>query len=95
MIVTTYTCDKCKHSQEDSNKPRQLWEIGILLREKKEGSYSQYSQAPKATHLWCRSCVQKLGLLPQEKTTPPTPTPTPTFEEMIREIIQEELEASQ
>ncbi|KKK72913.1 hypothetical protein LCGC14_2899100, partial [marine sediment metagenome] len=22
MIVTTYTCDKCKHSQEDSNKPR-------------------------------------------------------------------------
>ena len=94
-IVTTYTCDKCGHAQDDIEKPKQLWEIGILVREKKSKNVFQYSQAPKSTNLWCRSCVQKLGLLPQEKTTPPTPTPTPTFEDMIREIIQEEIEAGQ
>ena len=94
-IVTTYTCDKCNHSQESMEKPKQLWEIGILVREKSRIALSQYSLSPKMSKLWCRSCVQSLGLLPQEKTTPPTPTPTPTFEDMIREIIQEEIEDSQ
>ena len=29
-IVTTYTCDKCFHSQDN---PEQMWDIGIAVRE--------------------------------------------------------------
>jgi len=93
MIVTTYTCDKCSHAQE---KSEQMWDIGILVREPNSTKYtSSYSQNPKSMQLWCRACVVKLGLLPSKKDDPPKPDPIPTFEEMIREIIQEEIEGSQ
>ncbi len=92
MIVTTYTCDKCGHEQ---NHDVQMWDIGITVREKPSKNYSQYANSPKESALWCRKCTQSLGLLPQKKTDPPTPKPTPTFEDMIREIIQEEMDSSQ
>lgn len=92
-IVTTYTCDKCNHSQVDPKEPRQMWVIGITIKERTLGySPSFSSSTPRKSADWCRKCVQSLGLLPQEKTKSPTPAPTPTFEDMIRELIQEEME---
>jgi len=92
VIVTTYTCDKCRHSQEGSE---QMWDIGITVIHRPQPTRYSYSREPVEKALWCRKCVESLGLLPAEKTDPPTSTPTPTFEDMIREIIQEEIEASQ
>ena len=89
MIVTTYTCDKCGHSQETR---KQMWELGITSH--CIDGPSRYN-TPKEKALWCRKCTQSLGLLPQEKTDPPTPEPVLTLEDIVREIIHEEVEASQ
>ncbi len=89
-IVTTYTCDKCNHEQDNSEEPRQLWDLGIRLKEKRS-HYTQFLESNKETVLWCRSCVVKLGLLPATADDPPVPHKKPTFEEVLREIIQDEL----
>lgn len=86
MIVTTYTCDKCGHEQEE---PEQMWEIGIVAREQTI-KHSNYINTPRECALWCHSCVVKFGLLPRPKDTS-KPNPIPTFEDIIREIIQEEI----
>ena len=94
MIVTTYTCDKCSHSQTERDKPRQLWDIGIILDTTPRPPYSHRSPLHKAQ--WCRECLIGLGIMVPSKTdktkAPPSP---PTIEEMIREIIQEEIGNSQ
>lgn len=95
MIVTTYTCDKCKHSQEHPQSPKQLWDIGIGIET--AGCSSYYSTSPKLAHkqMWCRSCVIKAGLFPPSRTDEEkTPTPPPTLEDMIREIAREEINDS-
>ena len=92
MIVTTYTCDKCSHSQETYE---QMWDIGIMVNHRANPtSYGRFNATAKQA-LWCRKCIIELGLLPAKKGDEPTPEPTPTFEDMIREIIQEEIESSQ
>lgn len=91
-IVTTYTCDKCGNMQEDD--PLGMWQLEIKVGERTKSNYTSRMQ-PVKVGLWCRSCVVKIGLLPPTKDDPPAPTPPPTFEDMIREIIQEEIEASQ
>ncbi len=86
MIVTTYTCDKCGHSQTTK---KQMWTLTINLG---------IDKCPYLYHsaLWCRNCVVGvLGDLPQaSKTDTPPPPEPPTFEEKIREIVQEEINTS-
>lgn len=95
MIVTTYTCDKCKHSQSDKEKPMQLWEIGIGISPMEKNRYA-YSRELSHKKLWCRDCVVKAGILPPNKDEKEKASEPPiTLEDIIREIIQEELEASQ
>lgn len=91
-IVTTYTCDKCGHHQ---TKNDQMWGIGVVLQHGMEVSNSRYSTSliPQAKGLWCRKCIESIGLLceapkPDDKDAPPPPT----LEDMIREIVQNELE---
>lgn len=89
MIVTTYTCDKCGHSQDTND---QMWSIGILIDDYPTSSPSYSSRVPNPNRLWCRACVESLGLLPRAKDAPPLPTPLPTLEDMVREIVREEVE---
>ncbi len=94
MIVTTYTCDKCKHSQTERGKPRQLWDIGIILNTVPRAPYT--SKAPLHSAQWCRECLISAGIMVPSKTDETkAPLAPPTFEEMIREIAQEEIERSQ
>ena len=90
MIVTTYTCDKCGHSQESGT---QMWHVAVVLK----GPGMPWPLFPKITSLWCRKCVETLALLPQgggAEDAPPPPDPLPTLEDMIREIIRNEVEAA-
>ena len=89
MIVTTYTCDRCGH---DQTTDEQMWQIGIWLNHF-GGRYGP-SREPSNIQLWCRDCIESLGLLPQAggaKDAPPPPDPPPTLEDMIREIARQEM----
>jgi hypothetical protein len=44
---------------------------------------------------WCRACVEEFDLLPRiELKDVPKPEPAPTFEDLLREIVREEVEAT-
>lgn len=89
-IVTTYTCDKCGYEQTN---PEQMWEIGVALKAHiNTNPYVPPALKPKA--LWCRACVEGIGLLiPSPKPKAPAPEPA-TLEDIVRELIQEEMDQS-
>lgn len=55
-ILTTYTCDRCAASSQDNN---QMWELGLTYRHVGQGFFS-----PEHLTLFCRGCMEELGLLP-------------------------------
>lgn len=81
-IITTYTCDKCGHTQQND---KQMWKLLVSLVH--HGFEHNYSTTKREV-LWCRACVERKGFLPipgeQEKSDS---TPPPTIEDMIREIV--------
>ena len=92
-IKTTYICDKCAYEQDTKE---QMWNIGILVKslELPHSNVAPRGNLPKVQALYCRKCVQVLGLLPSPEPEPGKPKPEPpTFEEMIREIVQDEISA--
>jgi len=82
-IKTTYTCDRCGHTQDND---KQMWKLLVSLAH--HGNEHNYSTT-KQEVLWCRSCVEKYGFLPipSEKEKPDVPPPAPTIEDMILEIV--------
>ena len=82
-IITTYTCDKCGHKQINND---QMWEIGISLR------HSGNPPTLKPKQLWCRTCVEKIGLLVPSPPLASAPAPALTLEDIVRDIIQQEIE---
>ncbi len=71
MIVTTYTCDKCGHSQETDE---QMWNLGITVEH--HGRLTGNYASPAANALWCRKCVETLALLPQGGGAKGAPPPS-------------------
>lgn len=83
MIVTTYTCDRCDHSQEEKE---QMWELKLTTHAL-GASYS--SPTKKSEALWCRKCMEVYSLLPQvEVKKEDVIKPAPTIEDLVREITQ-------
>ena len=86
-IVTKYVCDRCQHTQDTDD---QMWNLGIYLSGARSYYHSMHTPPTRAA-LWCRACVETIGLLPGEKPADPAPAP-PTFEDMIRAIVREEVQ---
>jgi len=90
-----YKCDRCDKEQEARD---QFWQIGISVR-----SVDMAHTAPTLRHAteWCRECVDEVRLLDGAVTKfleddarrkgQPRPADPPTIEEMLRAIIQEEI----
>lgn len=57
MIKTEYICDKCGHSQDIGD---QMWEMAVRFTH----YCSDHYPGNEKKSLWCRMCVEKLGLLP-------------------------------
>ena len=85
-IVTTYTCDRCKHSQTTCE---QMWTLGIYLTSANCTYHTAY-ETPTKSVLWCRACVESIGLLCPTGKPAEQPAPAPTIEDMIRAIAREE-----
>ncbi len=89
MIKTTWTCDKCGTVHESAEN---MWEIGVSLKRCKSasGPYLTVHFGPKAE--WCRVCVVKAGLVTPVPAPKPAVEPT-TLEDLVREIVENEIEA--
>ena len=92
MITTTYKCDRCGHSQEDK---QQMWHVKIYCEHVGYVQPRQFHFLPDGDALWCRKCVDELGLLSSfVNPSAIQATPPPTLEDQIREIVREEVAAA-
>jgi hypothetical protein len=67
-----------------------MWQVQVSLSY--YGPPAKYDTT-KESALWCRACVEKVGLLSiPEKVESTVITPKLTVEDLIREIVREEIE---
>ena len=91
MIVTTYTCDKCGHAQTGEE---QTWEIGVSLKHIGFKDSPFIARALKPEALWCRECVEGIGLLCPPDVKPANASKPDRLEDIVLELIHEALEAN-
>jgi hypothetical protein len=88
MIKTIYECDRCGHTQNDE---KQMWWVEVTCYP--HGGSAQYN-ARKSQKLWCRACADRYQLVTTPFPSEPNAPPLVTFEEQIRAIVREEMEAT-
>lgn len=86
MIVTTYTCDRCGHSQTTKDN---MWEIKLNFNNLGASVYGVHGY----NKLWCKACCQLFPQLLMETPKNPEPStpPPPTLEDLLRDLIKEEI----
>jgi ribosomal protein L40E len=91
MIEIKYICDKCEATQPTA---QQMWMIRVQIGHH-GGGYNQMPWSSKE-EMWCRKCIEGLGLLPSFDQPAPesVPPPPPSFEDMVREIARDEITQS-
>ena len=90
-IRTTYTCDRCNHSQPTNE---QIWNVAVSVWHDGHSEPKLYELHPKS-EMWCRKCVEELGILqPYKLPAPHVPETEPSLEDQIREIVRDELQAA-
>ena len=105
-IVTTHTCDRCGHTQDqfgivDKNGWRKMRTIRLIAYHNPVGDNMAYYRPPNyedSQHqvLWCEACCVEVGIVRVVKrgAQPPSLPETP-LEDMLREIIREEISNAQ
>lgn len=110
MEQTTYTCDRCGHTQDSTldtlnEQYRQFWTVGILstaaiLSISPEGKVftsplATYQVLTQGQH-WCRNCCVEMGILsPVDKVEEALASvEKPTLDILIRTLIREEIKQS-
>ncbi len=92
MRKTILTCDRCKKETDN------LFEVGAGLRNIRYGYYggrSDWEITGQLHQEWCRPCCEEVGFITtsygkkEEKKEEP---PRPTMEDLMREMIQSEME---
>lgn len=100
--IETLICDRCKAQASTTEEKEKLGLGRICLGFDISHSYASPSSAPRiyAPHTqwekeWCRKCRTDLGILePEIRKAQQTGTPVPTLEDIIREIVADQAEAS-
>lgn len=90
---TIHICDRCKAEQVDNYDGLHTVTLSVkpLMR------YSANSSSNDHSETWCRKCVDDVGLLrfvPFIEEEAKKEPPLPTLEEMIREIVRDEAQAT-
>ena len=86
---TTYTCDRCGHTHETTDK---IYTVVLFVKEG-PGAYLSNYDFPSRRRDWCLDCVSAFQLLPPKWNAPKVPdAPSPpTIEDIIREIVRDEV----
>jgi len=86
-IFTEYTCDRCGHKQQT---PEQMWTVLIMI--KSGAGQRSYSVIGSEKHVadWCRKCMERFDLLPQDELPATEIKEHVTIEDLIREIVRDE-----
>jgi len=85
-VTTIYKCDRC-HGEQDT--PVQFWNVGVVVTAWAGREYRK--EYPDKTMDVCRSCCENMGLVMRLPKHPEL-TPPPTLEDLIREIVQQEIQ---
>ncbi len=86
MITVTKTCDACN---ADVTNKDQLWNVAIGIG--CHPDQARIDSQPKHNAQWCRSCMEKRGLVPVPLHQRTVNYPIATIDELIRDIVREEL----
>ena len=90
-ITTTYSCDKCGMNHPDG-KDLLTISVGVSTISI-AGKVGHYLPPTKIVGIWCKSCAAIAGLTgPEPKPEDP---PVLTLDEIVREIVQEEIDNAQ
>jgi len=83
-----WTCDLCGHTQDKSMHPRGMYNMSITAMR------ADYNDQAHTLHkiLMCAPCLTERKLYNPEPTRA-EPQYVTTFEDMLREIVREEIEA--
>lgn len=95
-VETKYTCDRCGHAQATDT---QMWSVGFAYAHGLTNltTYGS-SRSAHLPALWCRGCLERLGVLGphqievRKEGETPAPAP-PTLEDLVRALAREEAEA--
>ncbi|MEE9597935.1 MAG: hypothetical protein V3V96_14270 [Acidiferrobacterales bacterium] len=88
MKTVTYKCDRCK--KEINHPKEQVWNVAVGLECEPKSPSLFYSSCPRAQ--WCRRCTEEFRLVVAPSVPVPPLPPPPTIEDLIREIVQQEVE---
>ena len=90
MRTVTYKCDRC--GKEDADNNIQLWRLKVSYQ-LPDSNWDEHE-----TVEWCRSCAVEVGVIrnaeERAKNVALKDVPLPTITDLIREICNEEIEAS-
>ncbi len=78
-VTTTYTCDKCGTVYASGDL---MWKVHHVL------GYSAEYRTDGGEALWCKPCLQEIGLLCRGETDPPKPVPEPTLADQILAVLE-------
>lgn len=91
--VTTWKCDRCKKTWSSDKDKNPLTEVSVVTMR-----YGGRGEVPLSEWQaqWCENCRKATGVFRPaniEREQPSLPEPL-TLEEIIREIVQKEIQAS-
>jgi hypothetical protein len=89
-----YACEHKGCTFTSTNDSGPMWNVSVFVTH-----YGDTYNHARKTEMWCRECVERTGLLPAAVITPreakEVKANPPTLEDIIRQMIQEEIEALQ
>jgi hypothetical protein len=91
---TVYKCDKCGN---EAHTGTQFWTVGVAAfceSNSQQYAIGRLDFVDQKSMQVCRPCLELLGIHVSQKTLEKLTYEPPTLEELIREIVQKELESS-
>lgn len=93
--TTIFTCDHCKETAVDQRDF--LTEVRVQLASPYAYSSGGFRDSNVQSAAWCKKCLVEFGLVHVGNTHLPAaaaPAVPPTLEEVLRAIVQEEIQAA-
>jgi hypothetical protein len=85
-ITTIIKCDRCGKQCDNGS----MFTVNIIVYKGANSTYIGHCEFSQDHADWCEECCVAMHIHPTPKEQ--TPTPVPTLEDMVRQIVQEEID---